>query len=130
MEDDFLVCANLVPTLHHAIRKAHLYGGDWIALRVSYGLAGIVLRGRDLDPLASYMVDRQRARCGNSASANRVPPTRSPRADLLGLSVARGRPPDHIAVEWFAGETARSRAYRVDRHNVAFRYNLLEHIGS
>ena len=101
MEDDFLACAQIVPTLQHAIAKAHHYAGDWIALRVSYGLAGIVLRGRDLAPLAAYMESRYRA-----------------------------RPPDHIAVEWFAGETAASKAYRNGRQNLAFRYNVLEHVGA
>lgn len=40
------------------------------------------------------------------------------------------RPPDHLVVEWFAGETDQSAAYRGGRQHVAFRYNLFNHIGS
>ena len=32
--------------------------------------------------------------------------------------------------QWFAGETDVSSAYRGDRVNLAFRYNLLDHIGA
>ncbi len=39
------------------------------------------------------------------------------------------RPPDHLVVEWFAGETAESKAYKGNRANIGFRYNLFNHIG-
>jgi hypothetical protein len=39
------------------------------------------------------------------------------------------RPPDHLVVEWFAGESKESAAYRGKRANVGFRYNLFNHIG-
>ena len=101
MEDDFLACPSLLPALVHLTHKAHRWAGDWIAIRLSYGLAGVLLRGKDLLPLASYVSSRRRM-----------------------------RPPDHLLVEWFAGETAASKAYRGERRNLAFRYNLLDHIGA
>lgn len=100
MEDDFIACPSILPTIAHIIYKAHHWVGDWIAIRVSYGLAGVLLRGKDLSALAAHVASRRWA-----------------------------RPPDHLLVEWFAGETASSNAYRGQRRNMAFRYNVLDHIG-
>ena len=99
MEDDFLACPQLFGTLRHVLAEAA--GREWAAVRVSYGLAGVVLRGADLLPLSAYMLDRHEA-----------------------------RPPDHLMVEWMAAETDKSRAYLSGRRNFAFRYNLLDHIGA
>ena len=41
----------------------------------------------------------------------------------------RRRPPDHLVVEWFAGEKPQSKRYRNDRQHMAFRYNLFDHLG-
>lgn len=49
-------------------------------------------------------------------------------ADYLLEHQAR-RPPDHLAVEWFAGEKPQSKKYKGDRPHVAFRYNLFYHLG-
>ena len=34
-----------------------------------------------------------------------------------------------VQVEWYAGETKESMAYRGSRQNIGFKYNLFEHIG-
>lgn len=39
------------------------------------------------------------------------------------------RPPDHLVVEWYAGETPRSKAYKKNRANIGFRYNIFNHLG-
>jgi hypothetical protein len=39
------------------------------------------------------------------------------------------RPPDHLVVEWFAGETAESAHHKKNRANIGFRYNIFDHIG-
>jgi hypothetical protein len=39
------------------------------------------------------------------------------------------RPPDHLLVEWFAGETDEAAEYVGKRAHVTFRYNLMEHRG-
>merc|ERR1712139_701886 len=49
-------------------------------------------------------------------------------ADYLERHQAR-RPPDHLVVEWFAGESEESRKYRGPRKNFGFKYNLFEHLG-
>lgn len=45
------------------------------------------------------------------------------------LSRQVDRPPDHIVVEWYAGESKRSAAYKGKRANIGFRYNIFNHIG-
>ena len=101
MEDDFLACPKMMGTLQYVVDKAHAVAGDWAAVRVSYGLAGVLLRGKDVPPLAAYMLKRHEA-----------------------------RPPDHLIVEWMAGESDESRAHFDGRRNLAFKYNLLDHIGA
>lgn len=100
MEDDFELCANGLLAIQYAMNKATMYHGDWIALRMSYGLNGIVIRGKDVLPVSRYFE-------GN----------------------VRRRPPDHLIVEWFAGETAFSKKYKNNRVNIGFRYNIFKHIG-
>jgi hypothetical protein len=41
----------------------------------------------------------------------------------------RRRPPDHLVVEWFAGEKPESKKYKNDRAHMAFRYNIFDHLG-
>ena len=64
MEDDFLACPLLFVTLGYVLGKAHATQRDWAAVRVSYGLAGVLLRGDDLLPLAAYVLERHEARNG------------------------------------------------------------------
>ena len=49
--------------------------------------------------------------------------------DAAGAPPAARRPPDHLWVEWFAGERPQSAARKAGRPHAAFRYNLLEHFG-
>jgi len=102
LEDDFRVCPRGLEALAYALHRASALHAapQWNALRVSYGLNGGVLRGRDVPALAGYL-----------------------------LAGAARRPPDHLWVEWFAGETAASAATKRGRPHAAFRYNLLEHFG-
>ena len=57
-----------------------------------------------------------------------------PRSDVLPFAEylehnLRRRPPDHLVVEWYAGETPQSNAYKNGRAHGAFRWNLLAHRG-
>lgn len=101
MEDDFRLCPHALRTLEYLLDRAYRQDPDWIMVRVCFGLNGGVIQGRDLPVLADYLRD----------------------------SVAR-RPPDHLLVEWFAGETPRSAAHKGTRTHFASRYNLLEHFGT
>lgn len=109
LEDDFRTCPSALAALAYALARASaefpdrgLYNASssWNALRLSYGLNGGVVRGGDVPALSSYLREH-----------------------------ARRRPPDHLFVEWFAGEREQSAATKAGRPHVAFRYNLLEHFG-
>lgn len=99
MEDDMQLCMHGLRAIHHAIEKANSYT-DWSVLRVSYGMNGLIFQSRDLQPFGDYLRDR-----------------------------LTERPPDHLVVEWFASETARSKAHFRGRPNMAFRHNLFAHLG-
>ncbi|CAM9281810.1 unnamed protein product, partial [Phaeothamnion confervicola] len=100
-EDDMALCAHGFAALEYAIDKSTRYHGDWLALRVSYGMNGIVIPDAELPFFADYLLKHQ----------------------------AR-RPPDHLVVEWFAGETPESREHKAGRQHTAFRFNLYDHRGA
>ena len=102
MEDDFETCGHFLTALHYALAKAALRVPDWLALRVSYGMNGIVMRQADLLPLAAFL-----------------------RRHVTRL------PPDLLWQEWASsgggreGQEAGSRR----RPLLVFRQNLLAHTG-
>lgn len=100
MEDDFRLCDAGLASVSYAAARATAEHGTWNAIRASYGLNGAVLRGHDVPVLARYYKSH----------------------------VAR-RPPDHLMVEWFAGERPESAVMKGGRPHLAFRYNILEHFG-
>lgn len=105
MEDDFRLCPHGLQALAFLLARASAPGhagatGDWNAIRVSFGLNGAIIRMPDVPVLGAY----------------------------YSQHVAR-RPPDHLTVEWFAGEKPQSAGHKRGRPHVAFRYNLLEHFG-
>ena len=100
-EDDFTLCAGGLEALQYLMRKATAYAGDWLSIRFSFGLNGLLLPGKDMNAIADYLERHQHY-----------------------------RPPDHLTVEWFAGETKESAAYKGARQHLAFKYNILDHIGA
>ncbi|CAM9352653.1 unnamed protein product, partial [Ectocarpus fasciculatus] len=100
LEDDMEVCAFALTSFQYVLNKASLYHPDWLAIRASYGMNGIFMHNKDLLVFADYLRKNQVR-----------------------------RPPDHLVVEWFAGETAESKAYKGGRANIGFRYNLFDHLG-
>ncbi len=102
MEDDLRLCNHGLTAIRYLIAKANLYNPGWIAIRVSYGMIGIFMRGgEDLTTFGNYLLKHQRR-----------------------------RPPDHLVVEWFAGEKPEAKEYKNGRPHVAFKYNLFDHIGA
>jgi hypothetical protein len=108
MEDDFRLCPSALAALAYLLAKAgHVHDGPdpllgkpWNAIRVSFGLNGALIRMADAPLLAGYF-----------------------RSHLTR------RPPDHLTVEWFAGERPESAEHKRGRPHLAFRYNVLEHFG-
>ncbi len=100
LEDDMQLCPNGLLAMQYLLAKASRYHPNWLAIRASYGMNGIFMHSGDLAPFADYLVKHQ----------------------------AR-RPPDHLVVEWYAGESPESKAYRGERANLGFKFNLFDHIG-
>lgn len=100
LEDDMTLCDNGIQSIRHLLERGEAYSSDWIAIRASFGMNGIFMRGYDLPVFADYLIEHQ----------------------------AR-RPPDHLVVEWFAGEVPQSAKYKQQRGHFGFRYNLFDHLG-
>jgi hypothetical protein len=100
MEDDFRICPKGLESIVFAMLKADEAAPDWNAIRISLGLNGALIRISDVNVLANY----------------------------YSSHIAR-RPPDHLLVEWFAGETLESYNMKRNRPHAAFKHNLLEHFG-
>jgi hypothetical protein len=100
LEDDMEFCQNGLLAIQYLLSKASRYHPDWLAIRASYGMNGIFMHDKDLLVFADYLVKHQKR-----------------------------RPPDHLVVEWYAGESEESGAYKKQRVNIGFKYNLFNHIG-
>lgn len=100
-EDDMVLCPSGLTTMQYLLSKATRYHPDWLAIRASYGMNGIIMHNKDLEEFSDYMIQGQKR-----------------------------RPPDHLVVEWYAGETPRSKAYKQKRANIGFRYNIFNHLGT
>ena len=101
LEDDMKFCPYGFHSIQYLLNKASLYHPNWLAIRASYGMNGIFMRNEDMIVFSEYLLKHQ----------------------------AR-RPPDHLVVEWYAGESPESSKYKSDRTNIGFRYNLFDHIGT
>lgn len=56
MEDDFETCQNALRAIQYAMEKVYQYQGDnWIALRVSYGMNGIIMKSETALEFADYL---------------------------------------------------------------------------
>ena len=100
LEDDFETCGHALRTVHYALNKASLRAPDWLALRFSYGMNGIVLRSSDLPSLAAYL-----------------------RKHLTRL------PPDLLWREWAIAGGESMRTAKPARRLYTYRQNVWAHTG-
>ena len=100
LEDDMVLCPHGFNSIHYLLSKATKYSPNWLAVRASYGLNGIFIHDKDISHFYHYLVDNQVR-----------------------------RPPDHLAVEWFAGEKPLTKEYKGRRGHLSYRFNIFDHIG-
>jgi len=100
VEDDFMLCPNGLLALYYFLRKATATAAEWLALRVSYGLNGVIVKGADAAALAAH-IEKE----------------------------ARRLPPDHAFASWIAGSDDTTQLDPSRRPYFAFRHNLFFHVG-
>ena len=100
LEDDMRFCPSGLLAVQYLLDKSSRYHPNWLAIRASYGMNGIFLHAKDMHTFGNYLLKNQIR-----------------------------RPPDHLVVEWYAGESVESKEYKGKRANIGFRYNLFDHIG-
>eukprot|EP01104_Vermistella_antarctica_P003678 TRINITY_DN1392_c1_g1_i1.p1 TRINITY_DN1392_c1_g1~~TRINITY_DN1392_c1_g1_i1.p1 ORF type:complete len:689 (-),score=104.65 TRINITY_DN1392_c1_g1_i1:93-2159(-) len=138
MEDDFPPCPHALRALHYVIDKANFVMDDWIGLRLSFGMNGVVVRNRDLQSLASFFyhnivlkpVDLLYVEWSSQWYEHWKGQTFN--TDLSGVLAANLTTADAVSV-------ALARRYNATRgdnntdeflnRNVAYRWNLFKHIG-
>lgn len=49
MQDDFRLCPLALLALQHVVRKVSRRDAEWLSVRVSFGLAGVLVRNDNLD---------------------------------------------------------------------------------
>mmetsp|Transcript_8610 Transcript_8610/g.25858 ORF Transcript_8610/g.25858 Transcript_8610/m.25858 type:complete len:641 (+) Transcript_8610:373-2295(+) len=54
LEDDFRVCPYTIRAVHYALAKLHNQQPNWLALRISYGMNGVVMRTKDIPSLIRH----------------------------------------------------------------------------
>ncbi|EIE24399.1 hypothetical protein COCSUDRAFT_61824 [Coccomyxa subellipsoidea C-169] len=103
MEDDFRVCPYTVPTLQYIVRKLNAVPAtrNWLSVRLSYGMNGILLPTLYLPSLTNYL--------------------RTHTARL---------PPDLLYTEWFAGKREETWDTVRGRQQYVYHKNLLDHVGA
>jgi hypothetical protein len=105
MEDDFLLCPGALRLIHCILHRVSAGRKTWIAMRISYGMNGILIRNQDIPKIIIFLI----------------------------LNMWH-KPSDHNIVEWFLGETGDGRPTgtnpRQRRPYFVYRYNLMSHIGS
>lgn len=84
LEDDFLMCKNSFLALQYFIKKSTKWNPNWIALRVSYGMNGIIFKYDDLNSFISYLENNYK----------------------------NGKPPDHLFYEFCMNSGRKIMTYR------------------
>ncbi len=101
MEDDFTWCTSVATHIVHILSGLRTYQNvPFSAVRISFGLNGLILWCSDL-PAIYRMIDNEKT----------------------------DGPPDTLLAEFLTGQTAAGKKYFASRTFMAYRYNLMEHIG-
>ena len=71
MQDDFRLCPLALLALQHVVRKVSRRDAEWLSVRLSFGLAGVLVRNdnHDLQRLAEHLQGHQPASALTASSA-------------------------------------------------------------
>ena len=103
LEDDFRTCPHALQALRYALQRADETNPNWLAVRMSYGMNGVLMRSADVPPLLGWW-----------------------RQEIARL------PPDLLWQEWIdphAKNTEITNQVK-GRPLVVFQHNLWDHMGS
>eukprot|EP00908_Phaeocystis_cordata_P016228 Transcript_27499.p1 GENE.Transcript_27499~~Transcript_27499.p1 ORF type:complete len:356 (+),score=113.09 Transcript_27499:1134-2201(+) len=159
LEDDWRLCPLSLLALQHVASKASRYDPAWLSVRVSFGLAGVLVHNDNLDlpTLADHLEAHQLSHppdhlatlfmLGVRAEARLEPrpgrpapdPTRCSHARAPRRMAAAQAAPEHLPAPMLPvstddglplhAELRLGGAWRGRRRHFSFRYNLLEHVG-
>jgi hypothetical protein len=105
MEDDFLLCSGTLKLIHCILQRVTSTHENWISMRISYGMNGILIRNKDIPKIITFLI----------------------------LNMWH-KPSDHNIVEWFLGQTGDGRTTGTNpqqrRPYFVYRFNLMSHIGT
>ena len=124
-----LLCPNALPSIQYMLGKAEKYKPNFMSIRASYGMNGIIIRDEDVKGFSEYLIQHQGEMIPKITLHVCRRPCFSLHCFLLLLLKKERRPPDHLVVEWFAGETLQSISVKNSRSHFSFRYNILHHLG-
>lgn len=109
------LCPNAMSATMSMLERAESYASNWIAIRASFGMNGIFMRSSDLAFFADYLIEHQARRPPDHLvrSFSELPLDRLRNVQSMVYFEITHQNTLQV-VEWFAGETKQSAAYKVN----------------
>ena len=134
IEDDFVLCDGALAKLNGLVAPNNGIEMDWTAIRVSYGLCGVMMQRKDMLAFANYLLEMQFFRPVDILAYAHSTQSLSCCCDASFFRLNM-RPCFLSRYYWFARESSQRQPLALahfgsDRTNFNYRHNLLNHIGA